>query len=298
MKTDRLLGIVSLLARRGRMTAAELAERFEVSTRTINRDIDAIARAGLPIVTRQGAGGGISLMEGSAPEVMRLGERELSMLLAGLGSLESVSAARGASELKARLGGERGGEAKVSVDLASFYRDDHARKLALFENAIDERLRVRFRYCYERGDEEKTVEPYSVVFRWADWYLFGYCPAREDFRLYKLRRLYDAVLTDERFERREVPPEKLNFGSNITNDYPFTAVYELSEKFRLVEECGPNSFEVLEDGRLETHWAFSREEDAVRWLLAFGDKVTVLDPPELVERIRMTVRSLREKYGV
>ena len=110
-----------------------------------------------------------------------------------------------------------------------------------------------FHYYYAKGEADKLVEPYRVVFRWGDWYVFGFCPAREDFRLYKLRRLWNLNVTDQFFTPREVPPEKEPNRSrteSMTDDYIVTAVYEPAVKYRLVEEYGPASFITREDGEL------------------------------------------------
>ena len=91
MKIDRLIGILSVLLRCEQVTAPELAERFEVSRRTINRDIEALCKAGIPIATSQGSGGGISIMDGYKIDRTLLTTKDMQMILAGLRSLDSVS---------------------------------------------------------------------------------------------------------------------------------------------------------------------------------------------------------------
>ena len=91
MKIDRLIGILSILLQEDKTTAPELAERFEVSRRTINRDIEDLCKAGIPIRTVQGTGGGISIMEGYRMDRTILTSRDMQMILAGLRSLDSVS---------------------------------------------------------------------------------------------------------------------------------------------------------------------------------------------------------------
>ena len=91
MKIARLIGILSILLQEDKTTAPELAERFEVSRRTINRDIEDLCKAGIPIRTVQGTGGGISIMEGYRMDRTILTSRDMQMILAGLRSLDSVS---------------------------------------------------------------------------------------------------------------------------------------------------------------------------------------------------------------
>ena len=94
MKIDRLIGILSILLQEEKTTAPELAERFEVSRRTINRDIEDLCKAGIPIKTAQGTGGGISIMDGYRMDRTILSSKDMQMILAGLRSLDIARASR------------------------------------------------------------------------------------------------------------------------------------------------------------------------------------------------------------
>ena len=103
MKIDRLIGILSILLQEEKITAPELAERFEVSRRTINRDIEDLCRAGIPIFTSQGAGGGISIMDGYRMDRTILTSKDMQMIMAGLRSLDSVSGSHYYGQLMEKL---------------------------------------------------------------------------------------------------------------------------------------------------------------------------------------------------
>ena len=299
MKTDRLIGIITTIQQKGTVTAPYLAEKFGVSRRTINRDIEDICKAGIPLLTKQGAGGGISIMEGFSLDAAVLTRQELSAVLTGLRSLDSVSKAPASDLLAAKLGADTDIPRDMEIDLASFYKNDLAEKIETIRRAVKETRRIEFHYYYAKGEADKLVEPYRVVFRWGDWYVFGFCPAREDFRLYKLRRLWNLNVTDEFFTPREVPPEKEPNRSrteSMTDDYIVTAVYEPAVKYRLVEEYGPASFITREDGKLYTEWGFSTPEDALRWLLSFGVDVQVTAPPEMVKKMRSAIKKMKKRY--
>lgn len=297
MKTDRLLGILTTIQQKKKVTAAALAEKFEVSERTIHRDIDAICRAGIPLVTQPGKNGGISMMDGYAIDTTLFTEAEMSAIFTGLQTLDSVSNHPSAERLASKIGGDSRLLKKdcIEIDLSSFYKDDLAGKIAVIREAVKKRQCISFTYYYDKGEEEKFIEPYSIRFKWSDWYVYGYCPAREAFRLYKLRRLWNLTVTDKIFQTREIPEEKA-FGNNMTDDYYITAVFEPCVKYRLVEEYGPDSFTVQEDGSLWTRWGFSTTEWAMTWFLSFGDRVKVLDPPEFVERMREKIKKIAELY--
>lgn len=298
MKIERLIGIITTLQQRKFVTAPYLAEKFEVSRRTINRDIEDICKAGIPIVTTQGANGGISIMEGFALDTTVFTEQELSAIFAGLKSLDSVSNSATAEKLVQKIGGSKSipVEDHMIIDLASFYKDDLAAKIDTIKFAIKHAKCITFRYCYNKGEADKTIEPHLIIFKWSDWYVFGFCRERQDFRMYKLRRLWNLQMTEENFLVREIPKEKKQFGMNMTDDYVITAVYDASVKYRLVEEYGHTSFTEQEDGSLYTEWGFTRPENAVEWFLGFGDKVKVLGPPEMVEQMKEILNRIRNLY--
>ena len=299
MKIYRLIGILATLQQKKSVTAPYLAEKFEVSRRTINRDIEEICKAGIPLVTTQGAGGGISIMEGFSLDTTVFTKQELAAIFTGLKSLDSVSRSASGETLARKIGDSPAVKVAdhMMIDLASHYKDDLATKLEQIKSAIASSKCIAFRYYYEKGETDKLIEPCLAVFKWSDWYVFGYCRQRQDFRMYKLRRLWDLRVTDETFSPREVPEEKKRFGSHMTDDYLVAAIYDPCVKYRLVEEYGPACFTQREDGKLYAQRGFSTREQAVEWFLGFGDKVKVLEPPEMVERMKNALDAVRNLYG-
>ena len=298
MKIDRLIGIITTLQQKKNVTAPYLAEKFEVSRRTINRDIEDICKAGIPIVTTQGANGGISIMEGFSLDTTVFSEQELAAIFTGLKSLDSVSNYASAEKLAQKIGGSEAIRLadNMVIDLSSFYKDDLSAKIDCIKQAMKESKCIKFHYCYNKGEADKQIEPYLIVFKWSDWYVFGFCKERQDFRMYKLRRLWDLQITDESFVVRDIPEEKKQFGAHMTDDYVIAAVYDASVKYRLVEEYGHNSFIEQEDGTLYTEWGFTKTDTAVEWFLSFGDKVKVLGPPEMVALMKNMLDSIKKLY--
>ena len=298
MKMNRLIGIITTLQQKKTVTAPYLAEKFEVSRRTINRDIEDLCKAGIPIVTTQGVNGGISIMDGFSLDTTVFTEQELTAIFTGLKSLDSVSYSASAEKLAQKIGGSSAIRLadNMVIDLSSFYKDDLAAKIDGIKQAMKESKCITFHYCYDKGEADKLIEPYLIVFKWSDWYVFGFCKERQNFRMYKLRRLWNLQIAEETFTLRDVPEEKKQFGSHITDDYVIAAVYDASVKYRLVEEYGHNSFTEMEDGKLYTEWGFTTQKGAVEWFLSFGDKVKVLGPPEMVEIMKSTLNSIKNLY--
>ena len=214
MKIDRLIGILSILLHEEKTTAPELAERFEVSRRTINRDIEDLCRAGIPIVTSQGTGGGISIMDGYRMDRTILTSKDMQMILAGLRSLDSVSGSSYYRQLmeKIQAGSSEfiSGRDSVLIDLSSWYRESLAPKMELIQDAIALNKTLRFRYYSPAGDTDREIEPYYLVFKWSSWYVYGFCLLRKDFRLFKLNRM-DAIVHGSGFEKRPEIPTKRSF---------------------------------------------------------------------------------------
>lgn len=297
MKIDRLLGILAALLRRDKVTAPYLAEKFEVSRRTISRDIEALCRAGIPIVTEQGRNGGISISPGYTLPKQLLTEEELHAILSGLRGIDSVSPSPHRAVLEEKLSFPGKGSSPLLIDLASHYQDSLTKKISLLRRAIDGSLLVTFRYYSEKGETVRTAEPYYVVFQWGDWYLLAWCTEKQDFRLFKLSRLWELQLTGTAFSPRKVPEEKLNFEKTWQENYRLEAVFEPRMKYRLIEEYGPSCFSVEPDGRLKLSVDFTFYSSMLSWVLSFGDAITVQAPPELREELCRLGKTFSHRYS-
>lgn len=296
MKIDRLLGIITILLQRGKSTAPELARRFEVSTRTIFRDVDDICRAGIPVVTAQGGGGGISIAEGYRLNRSALTAEELENILAGLKSIGSVTASPRVETLIQKLTPGRQSvvsmQDSIVIDLASHYKASLSAKIQLIKSAVAERRLVRFDYYSEKGKARRVIEPYYIAFKWSAWYVFGFCTEKEDFRLFKLNRLWNAEKLEKYFLAREIPADESSLDDYFEGGPTVTALFDRSMEYLLVEEYGPESYTAMPDGRLRLTVSYANERYIKRWLLGFGDMVTVLDPPELAREIRDVARNI------
>ena len=301
MKIDRLIGILSILLQEEKTTAPELAEKFEVSRRTINRDIEDLCKAGIPIRTAQGTGGGISIMDGYRIDRTILTSKDMQMILAGLRGLDSVSGKRYYGQLmeKIQTGSSEfiSGKDSILIDSSSWYKGSLAPKIEVIQNAIENRHIIQFMYYAPSGESNRRVEPYYLVFQWSSWYVWGWCLERKDYRLFKLNRMDCVVETDRGFLRRDVPMPDLSNEKIFPGGIKVKALFTPNMKWRLVEEFGPNCFAETDDGRLLFSADYTDMENLVTWLMTFGAKVEVLEPEEVRDIIRRNAEEILKIYG-
>ena len=300
MKLDRLLGILTVLLQQERVTAPYLAEKFEVTRRTIGRDIDALCMAGIPVVTRQGGGGGISIAEGYKLDKSVLTGDELSGMIAALKGIGSVSDKSQAERTLDKLAINR--DAVVSlrepivIDLASHYKGSLSPKIKLIKQAILEQRLIEFDYYYEKGQMRRRIEPYLVIFQWTAWYVFGFCLERQDWRMFKLARLWELKPCEEIYALREIPPDRRDFNAHLTDDKKLVVLFEPSAKYQLIETYGLECFTVTEEGSLRLEIGYTNRDFTLSWLLGFGSRVKVLEPEDMAEELRRTAEYILKKY--
>lgn len=299
MKIDRLIGILSVLLQKENTTVPCLAEQFEVSERTIHRDIEDLCKAGIPIAARQGRNGGISIMEGYSMDRTLLTSQEMQAVLSGLKSLDSVAGTNRYQLLMEKLSvGSSGVNAgnHMVIDLSSWYRESLAPKIELIQQAINCKKKIAFHYFAAGGECERKIEPYLLVFQWSAWYVWGYCEKREAYRLFKLNRTDQIKLLEEDCGSREVPEYKIEPAKPFPPLIQVKAVFEPEVKWRLVEEYGPESFLTREDGKLLFQGGFPEKQKLFRWLLTFQDMVELLEPEELRTEISQIGENIQKKY--
>lgn len=140
------------------------------------------------------------------------------------------------------------------------------------------------------------MEPYYLVFQWSSWYVWGWCTEREDFRLFKLNRMEQVVALEDHFRGREVPPPDLSDKKVFPAEIKVKALFENDVKWRLIEEYGVCCFTQQSDGKLLFEWDFTYEGSMLSWFLSFGDKVLVLEPEDIRNKLAKTAEAIAEKY--
>lgn len=305
MKIDRLIGIVFILLQNAKVTAPFLAEKFEVSRRTINRDIEALCKAGIPIVTTQGNNGGIFIAEGYKIEKTLLTSKEMQAILAGIRSLDSISGNNYYRELVEKLCGKSevstpetiyDSSGHILIDLSSHYKGTLAPKIEKIRKAIEQRRLITFKYYYHKGETKRKIEPYLLVFQWSDWYVWGYCTNRLDFRLFKLNRLIHLEILEDISELRKLISFEKQKEEYFTNQIDLVARFDPCVKWRLIEEYGVDSFIELENGTLQFEHGFISKESLIRWILSFGNYAEILKPFDIRAEYIELLQKMQKKY--
>ncbi len=299
MKIDRQMGILTILLQKGKVTAPELALRFEVSRRTIQRDIEDLCMAGIPIVTTQGGDGGIRIADGFNLDRSLLKPDELQNVLIGLRSLGSVSDTARIEELVQKLSPKDAPlqiTDSIVIDLSSHYKNSLSEKITLLKTAILKNLRVTFDYYSPGGRTSRVAEPYLITFKWSAWYVLCFCCNSQEFRLFKLNRLWKADLTGEAFIPRIIPEDKKDLDEIFKDDAQITLLFDKSAEYLVIEAYGPDSYEIQEDGRLKATISYTNRDYILSWVLGFGEKVKVLSPSDMVQAHQDIAKKIISRY--
>lgn len=300
MQIDRLIGILSVLLQRDKVTAPYLAEKFEVSRRTINRDIGTLCKAGIPVVTTQGTNGGISIMDGYRIDRTLLTSSDMRAILSGLQSLDSISGTNRYAQLMEKLSANMSDTLvsgqHILIDLSSHYGSTQLTdKIELIHNAIESHQRIIFQYFSLKNESIHEVEPFYLIFRWSSWYVWGWDTKKEDYNLFKLSRMGN-LYTGDYFEKRIIPYPQFDIGEIFPDVYQIRAIVAPKHKWRIVDDYGIDAFTELEDGNLLFTFGQYDLDGALHFLLLFGADAEVLEPEELRERLKEEIKKMQEKY--
>ena len=300
MKIDRLLGIITMLLNNDKVKAKDLAEKFEVSIRTIHRDIEDICMAGIPIVTYQGGAGGISIAEGYKFDKSVLTVDELDNIITGLKGFESISQDIKVKLLMEKLSPKQEDIMSVSnnifIDLSSFYKTSLSQKINQLKEAMNNKKEVSFDYYSSKGISQRYMEPYFITFKWSSWYVFGYCKFKKDFRLFKLNRMDDLKITDATFDTRDIPDERAQLDNYFRDTQTVTMLIDRSLEYQIVESYGVGSYEITEDNRIKFDLQYTNHDYAMQFILGFGDKAQVLAPEHIIEKLKAHAKNILDMY--
>lgn len=283
------------------VTAGELAERFEVSVRTIYRDVETLSMAGIPIYARKGKNGGISITEQFVLDKMLVSEKEQTEILAALTSLQQVGAENEQQTLQ-KLGEFFQTEPMqwVSVDLS----DWSGRRQELYgqlKEAVLNRKKIHFDYYGQYGEmSARTVWPLQLLFKEYTWYLKAYCENRQDIRLFKVLRMKRVQVLEETFEMDECmqtkAKEKEEDGTGKSENVEITLLIDKKEAYRVYDRFEEEDITVLESGDFLIKTWYQIDDWVYGMILSFGASAKVLAPYFVREEVRNRLIHMLELY--
>ena len=308
MKVDRLVSIILLLLEKDRVGAQELAEMFEVSPRTIYRDIDAINLAGVPVRATPGVGGGFEIMRGYKVDKKVFSAGDLSAILMGLSSLsgmirgdELVSAL---AKVKSFIPADRAKDIEfkanqIYIELSPWMGGKNIQPyLETIKTALEGSKLLSFAYTNRHGDQTaRTAEPYQLILKGGQWYWQGYCYEREDFRLFKLSRMSNLQMLEEGFTPRAYQRPRLDFSDvlpALQTDIKIRIHKSILE--RVLDYCGET--DIVPDGgeHYIVRYPFIENNYCYGILLSFGDKCECLEPERVRAEIRRRIHDMTAVY--
>jgi predicted DNA-binding transcriptional regulator YafY len=307
LKIHRLLGIVMYLLNHELASSRLLAEKFEVSRRTIQRDIDAISLAGIPIISIQGSRGGYGVIEGYKIDRQLTNSDDYIFIITALKGLYSAFHNKKISDTLDKLLSlsPKQIETKQTIFLDFSVlgeKADIVNNIKLIEGAIKDEKPVNFDYTdAENNKTHRIVEPLAIRYRWYAWYLFGYCCTRKAYRMFKLPRITNLHIIDRPFSQEHRDIEELMENHDKHDNQHFLDIKLLCKaeiRTAILEYLFGHIATELENGDFILEFHTPEYEQIWSVLLGFGDKITVLEPPELRQKLFDTAVKITRLYTV
>jgi predicted DNA-binding transcriptional regulator YafY len=302
MQINRLFEIVYILLSKKIVTAKELAEHFEVSERTIYRDIDTLSSAGIPIYASQGKGGGISLLDHYILNKSVLSENEQNEILFALQSLtvtQNPETGKVLSKLSSLF--NKSNINWIEVDLSPWGSDKRKTcEFTILKNAILNHQVITFYYFNASGEKSsRRVEPVKLMYKVNAWYLQGFCLSKNEYRTFKISRMLDVEITPEIFADR--PPEELPEDQKEQNSPKWINVQlQIAPQgaYRVFDEFDEKEISKNQDGSYTVATALPESDWLFTYILSFGTYAEVLAPQDIRERIQNKLEDLLWKYKI
>ncbi|SEW30381.1 helix-turn-helix transcriptional regulator [[Clostridium] fimetarium] len=308
MKVDRLVSIIMILLDKKRIGAQELADMFEVSPRTIYRDIDTINMAGIPVRSTSGVGGGFEIMQKYKIDRKVFSTADLSAILMGLSSLSNMirgdELVNALAKVKSFIPADRAKDIELKanqiyIDLSPWMGNRNIQSyLEMIKTALQESKLLSFEYADRHGNKTtRTAEPYQLVLKSSHWYWQGYCHKRNDFRLFKLSRMSNLQIQAEFFTPRDYQKPQLDFTDILaTLQTPIKLRIHKSVMDRVLDYCSYEQFSPDGDEHYNVNFPFIENEYYYSILFSFGDKCECLEPLHIRTEMKRRIHDIATIY--
>ena len=296
MQESRLFKIVYHLLDKGQATAPELAEKFEVSVRTIYRDIDALSGAGVPIYAEAGRNGGIHLMNDFVLDKTVLSEEEKQEILTALQSINSMNNI-GNNQTLQKLSAifNMSSENWLEVDFSRWGNNGtDNEKFELLKSAVIHQKCVKITYANSYGTiSERIIKPLKMSYKSMSWYLKAYCTEKQDYRIFKLTRIIDFEVLTEIFCKSPFP----ELDDTLEQCYNTIVLrFPKNMSYRVYDEFDKTMVSKKENGDLIVSAQMPEDEWLIGYLLSFGTQVDIIEPAYLKDIVAEQAQKIYEKY--
>lgn len=308
MKVDRLVSIIMTLLDKERIGAQDLADMFEVSLRTIYRDIDAINMAGIPVRGAPGVGGGFEIMPQYKIDRNVFSAADLSALLMGLTSLSGMMRAdelvHALAKVRSFIPADRMKDIElrvnqINIDLSPWMGNRNIQPyLEIIKTALQESRLLSFEYVAHHGNKTaRTAEPYQLVLKGSHWYLQGYCRTRNDFRLFRLSRMSNLQMQEEIFTPRDYQKPQLDF-DDIWESIQIKIKIRIHKSVmdRVLDYCSYEDFSPDGEEHYIVRFPFMEKEYYYDILFSFGDKCECLEPLHVRAEMKRRLHNIAALY--
>ena len=307
MRIDRMLGIVVLLLNRDKISAKCLSERFEVSVRTIYRDIEAINMAGIPIVSFSGNNGGYGIMENYRLDRQVLTIDDMTSIIT---ALKGVGNSLGDNDLDNiaekilslvphdKLDKLKKHSEEVAIDITPWgFKQKSREYFKILQQAISDNKLVEFTYRNTKGETlQRTVEPMTLILKSYAWYLFAYCKVRSDYRLFRLSRMDELNVKNEKFERKNISYKDYYSSEDSSNWLNIVLKFSPEVRIRVEEYFEESTVKFTSDGSMIVSVLYPEDEWVFSTILSFGEHVEVLQPEHIREKVREKAKKICAVY--
>lgn len=299
MQINRLFETIYILLNKKVVTAKELSEHFEISVRTVYRDVETLSQAGIPIYASRGNGGGISLMDDFVLNKSLLSDTEQNQILMGLQGLAVTRYLRQDDTLnKMSSLFHKNDKNWVEVDFSGWGADKSEElRFELLKTAILENKVVSFDYYNSEGEKSKRrVEPVRLIFKNRAWYFYGYCLNRQSYRLFKIGRMSELLKTGETAKLRCEIKSEIENTFTVNEEITLKIKFSKSVAFRVYDEFSESEIEKLTDGSMIVQAVYPYNEWMESYILSYGVDAVVLEPESIRKNIRDKFRKILEEY--
>lgn len=295
MSDGRLFKILYYLLDKKRATAPELAAEFEVSTRTIYRDMEALSSAGIPIYAQPGRNGGICLLQDCILDRAILSEKEKQAILTAIQSISATGYTDG-KELLTKLSALFHVNTRnwLEVDFSFWGKHTYDNsKFEILKTAVMQCKEIKITYENANGERSKRiVQPLKISYKSKEWYLKAFCMQKQDFRIFKLNRIVELELLENTFVPRPYPEEKNNFQQT----YPkIVLLFSKAIAYRVYDEFDKTEIQYQKNGDLMVCAEMPVDTWLIGYLLSFGARVEVMEPKYLKDVLAAQAQEIYKK---